>query len=360
MKIFVSTGEVSGDLHLSYLIKNMLEIDKNIEFYGVVGEHCKALGVESVFDIKELAIMGFLEALKKYSFLKKKAYEYIEFIREKNIEKVILVDYGGFNLEFLKLIKKILPQVEVYYYIPPKLWIWGKRRIKKLRLADHIMVIFPWEVEFYKKYGIDVVYYGNPFIEKYPLIETEGDKILLLPGSRKQEVTSLLPVMLDLVENNKEENFLLKLPDKKTFKWVSYDLTKYKNLEVSEESLEEVVKKSKIAVAASGTVTLELAIMGLPAVVVYKVTLLNYLIGKYILRLKYISLPNLTENKEVYPELIGKDCNEKNILSKIKYMLENINSIKNDIKEIREKLYGREITKNYGDYILKGKKYVQG
>ena len=94
--------------------------------------------------------------------------------------------------------------------------------------------------------------------------------------------------------------------------------------------------------AASGTVTLELAIMGLPAVVVYKVTLLNYLIGKYILRLKYISLPNLTENKEVYPELIGKDC------------------IKNDIKEIREKLYGREITKNYGDYILKGKKYVQG
>ena len=222
------------------------------------------------------------------------------------------------------------------------------------------MVIFPWEVEFYKKYGIDVVYYGNPFIEKYPLIKNEGDKILLLPGSRKQEVTSLLPVMLDLVENNKKENFLLKLPDKKTFKWVSYDLTKYKNLEVSEESLEDVVKKSKIAVAASGTVTLELAIMGLPAVVVYKTTFLNYLIAKYILKVKYISLPNLTENKEVYPELIGKDCNEKNILSKIKYMLENISSIKNDIKEIRKKLYGEEITKNYGDYILKGNKYVQG
>lgn len=359
MKIFVSTGEVSGDLHLSYLIKNMLEIDKNIKFYGVVGEHCKALGVHSVFDIKELAIMGFFEALKKYKFLKKKAYEYIEFIKKEKIEKVILVDYGGFNLEFLKLIKNDLPNVEVFYYIPPKLWIWGKKRIKKLRLADHIMVIFPWEVEFYKRYGIDAIYYGNPFIEKYPFIGSKGDHILLLPGSRKQEVTSLLPVMLDLVKNNTEEKFLLKLPDKKTFEWVNYDLKEYKNLEVSEKNLEECVKKSKIAVAASGTVTLELAIMGLPAVVVYKVTLLNYLIAKYILKLKYISLPNLTENKEVYPELIGKDCNERDILEKIKYMLKNIENIKEDINKIRKKLYGKDITKNYGVYILKGNKYVQ-
>lgn len=354
MKIFVSTGEVSGDLHLSYLIKNIQKIDKSVEFYGVVGENCKALGVESIFDIKELAIMGFFEALKKYSFLKKKAYEYIEFIKEKEIEKVILVDYGGFNLEFLKLIKEKLPKVEVFYYIPPKLWIWGKKRIKKLRLADHIMVIFPWEVEFYKKYGIKAIYYGNPFMEKYSLVNNEDDKILLLPGSRKQEVTSLLPVMLDIVKHNKNEKFILKLPDKKTFDWINDDLNKYSNLEISNKSLEENVKKSKIAIAASGTVTLELAIMGLPAIVVYKTTLLNYLIGKYILKLKYVSLPNLTENREVYPELIGKDCNENKILEKINYMLQNREKSRKDIMEIRKKLDGKNITQSYGEYILKG------
>lgn len=357
MKIFVSTGEVSGDLHLSYLIKNILSIDNTVEFYGVVGEHCKALGVESILDIKDLAIMGFFEALKKYKFLKQKAYEYLDFIKENKIEKVILVDYGGFNLEFLKLLKEHLPEVEVFYYIPPKLWIWGKKRIKKLRLADHIMVIFPWEVEFYERYGIEAIYYGNPFIEKYPFIEERGDKILLLPGSRKQEVTSLLPVMIDLVKNS-DENFLLKLPDKKTFKWVEFDLSQFSNLEISEDSLEECVKRSKIAIAASGTVTLELAIMGLPAIVVYKTSLLNYLIGKYLLKIKYISLPNLTENKEVYPELIGKDFTKEKVLEKMEYMLDNINETKSNINDIRKKLYGENITRSYGEYILKGKKDV--
>ncbi|WP_027127854.1 lipid-A-disaccharide synthase [Fusobacterium perfoetens] len=356
MKIFVSTGEVSGDLHLSYLIKNILKEDNTIEFYGVVGENCKALGVKSLLDIKELAIIGFLEAIKKYKFLKKKAYEYLEFIEQNNIEKVILVDYGGFNLAFLKLLKERMPQVEVFYYIPPKLWIWGKKRIKTLRLADHIMVIFPWEVEFYKQYGINVIYYGNPFIEKYPLLNSEnGNKILLLPGSRKQEVTSLLPEMLNLVEKNKEKEFILKLPDKKTFKWINRDLSIYKNLEIFQGNLEDAVKKSQVAIAASGTVTLELAIMGLPAIVVYKPSLLNLLIGRYLLKIKYISLPNLTENKEVYPELIGNQYNEKNILDKLQFIMSNREKYQIDIENIRKKLYGKDIIRSYSKYILEGK-----
>ena len=132
MKIFVSTGEVSGDLHLSYLVKNILKIDSTVKFYGTAGEHCREAGVEITQDIKNLAVMGFTEALKKYRYLKKKAKEYLEFIKENKIDKVILVDYGGFNLAFLKLLKKEVPHVEVYYYIPPKLWVWGKKRIETL------------------------------------------------------------------------------------------------------------------------------------------------------------------------------------------------------------------------------------
>ncbi len=355
MKIFVSTGEVSGDLHLSYLIKHMKEIDSNIEFYGVVGENCKKLGVESLYDIKELAVMGFVEGLKKYRFLKKKAYEYINFIKDNQIEKVILVDYGGFNLEFLKLIKKYCPNVEVYYYIPPKLWVWGKKRIKTLRLADHIIVIFPWEVEFYKNYNMDVVYLGNPFIEKYSLIEDRGEKILLLPGSRKREVKTSLPIMLEVVKRNKNKNYILKLPDMETFNWIEENLNEYPNLEIYNGSLEEAVKKSKLSIATSGTVTLELAIMGIPTVVVYKPGHLNYLIGKYILKLKYVALPNLAENKEVFKELLDRDFTVENVERATEEIINNLDSYNTAVENIRNKLYGENITKGYGKYIIKGR-----
>lgn len=355
MKIFVSAGEVSGDLHLSYLVKNILKIDDSVEFYGAAGDHSKKEGVHIIQDIKELAVMGFVEGLKKYSFLKKKASEYLEFIRKNNIEKVILVDYGGFNLAFLKLLKKEEPQVEVYYYIPPKLWVWGEKRIKTLKLADHILVIFPWEVEFYKKHGINAVYYGNPFAEKYSLIEDRGDKILLLPGSRKQEVQSLMPVMLDVVKSRPDKKFILKLHSSKPFEWIEEDLLKYSNLLIeTNKTLEEVVKESEIAIAASGTVTLELSLMGIPAIVLYKTSAINAFIARHILKLGLVSLPNLTLNREVYPELLQEKCTKEEVLFYLNVLKNKKEKINREIKEIRDKLSGEDIVKNYGKYILRG------
>ncbi|MGL5057384.1 MAG: lipid-A-disaccharide synthase, partial [Fusobacteriaceae bacterium] len=153
-KIFISTGEVSGDLHASYLVKKILQEDEKTEFYGVVGKHGIEAGVIPVETIDSIAVMGFIEGLKKYSYLKGKARDYVDFIKKERVNKVILVDYGGFNLRFLEMLKKEAPKVEVFYYIPPKLWIWGEKRIEKLKLADHIIVIFPWEIDFYKKHGV--------------------------------------------------------------------------------------------------------------------------------------------------------------------------------------------------------------
>lgn len=356
MKIFVSTGEVSGDLHLSYLVKNILKEDKNVKFYGVAGEHCKEAGVEITQDIRELAVMGFTEALKKYRYLKKKAQEYLEFIKENKIDKVILVDYGGFNLAFLKLLKTEVPNVKVYYYIPPKLWVWGEKRIKTLKLADHILVIFPWEVEFYKKHGVDAVYYGNPFSEKYsPIPEEErGNKVLLLPGSRKQEIQSLLPVMLEVVKAKPEKTFILRLHSSEPFKWVNIDLLKYPNLVVDNRDLPEVVKDCEIAIAASGTVTLELALMGMPTIVVYKTNAINAFIAKNILKLGFVSLPNLTMNKEVFPELLQEKCTSKEILFNMNVMKSKKEKINKEIQQIIEKLSGKDVVKNYGEYILRG------
>ncbi len=357
MKFFVSTGEMSGDLHLSYLVKEIIKENDEAVFYGVAGEHSKHIGVNIIQDIRELAVMGFTEAIMKYSFLKKKAYEYLEFIKINKIEKVILVDYGGFNLKFLKMLKEKMPHVEVYYYIPPKLWVWGEKRIKSLRLADHIMVIFPWEVEFYKKHGVEVVYYGNPFIEKYEVVENRGDEILLLPGSRKQEVKKLLPVMLEVVREKKDEKFLLKLASPDHTEWIEDDLGRYNNLKVeSEISLKKAIERSKIALAASGTVILELALMGIPGIVVYKTNKINEFIARYILKLGFVSLPNLTLNEEVYPELLQNDCNFHKISMEMDKILKNRDEINTKIDEIRIKLSGDKVIKSYAHYVLKGSK----
>ncbi|MBC2851997.1 lipid-A-disaccharide synthase [Cetobacterium sp. 8H] len=356
MKIFVSTGEVSGDLHLSYLVKEVKELDKNVKFYGVAGKHCKNVGVEIVQDIDELAIMGFTEAIKKYNFLKNKVKEYLEFIKKEKIKKVIMVDYGGFNLKFLEMLKREIEDIEIFYYIPPKLWIWGENRIEKLKLADHIMVIFPWEVDFYKKHGLEVVYYGNPFTERYKNVEHTGDKILLLPGSRKQEIKSLIPDMLEVVKRNPNQNYLLKLSSNDHLKWIDENLESYSNLEVNcIISLKKAVEESKLAIAASGTVTLELALLGMPTIVIYKTNFFNYFIAKYILKVGFVSLPNLTLNEEVFPELLQKKCNPDEIEQNMKDILENLDSVQEKIQRIREKLSGNEITKQYAEFLLKGK-----
>lgn len=356
MKYFVSTGEISGDLHLSYLVNAMNKIDDNTSFFGVAGKHSKEAGVTIIQDIDELAVMGVWEALKKYKFLKNKAYEYIEFIKKEKIKKVILIDYGGFNLKFMELLQKNIKDIEICYYIPPKVWVWGEKRVEKLKNVDHIVVIFPWEVEFYKKHGIDVIYYGNPFLDIYKRIDHREEKVLLLPGSRKKEVQKLLPIMLEVVEKSTDEKFILKLAKREHLNWIELDISKYRNLEIIDDlPLQDVVKQSKYAIAASGTVILELALLGLPGVVIYKIDRLSGLIAKYILKLKYVSLPNLALDREVYRELLQENCNSDNILDAMKNIDENREYFEDEISEIIEKLGGNNIVEKYAKFFLRGK-----
>jgi len=355
-RIFISAGEVSGDLHISYIVNKMRAIDKDAKFYGVAGHFSKDEGVEIIQDIENLAVMGFAEALKKYKYLKAKAQEYIDFIKKNHINKVILVDYGGFNLKFLKLLKSEAPSVEVYFYIPPKLWVWGENRIKDLKLADHILVIFPWEVPFYKKHGVDAIYFGNPFSEKYERVERKGDKILLLPGSRRGEIERIIPTMLQLVKLDSSKKFLLKLSEEKHLSWINEDLKSYPNLEVTfTKSLKNCVKESQVSVAASGTVTLELALLGIPTVVVYKTSLLNEIIALHILKIKLVSLPNLALGRMVFPELLQKNCNPDRILKEIDKILGEKERVDREIEEIRGALAGKDILKSYAMYILERK-----
>ena len=218
------------------------------------------------------------------------------------------------------------------------------------------MVIFPWEVDFYKKEGVKVVYFGNPFVDKYSVVERTGDKILLLPGSRKQEIKTLFPIMLELIEKRENEKFLLKLSSREHLKWIEKDLTIYKNLEIEIENktLAQCVKECKTAIAASGTVTLELALLGIPVVVIYKTGFINAFIARHILKLGFVSLPNLTLNREVYPELLQERCNVQEIEKYLDHFDNCKEKVARDIAEVREKLSGNNIIKSYGEFLIKG------
>jgi lipid-A-disaccharide synthase len=355
MRYFISTGELSGDLHASYLVDEILKLDKEAEIYAIGGKNLRKKGINIFKNIEKLAIMGFIEVIKNFRVLKNTLDETYNFIIENKIDRVILVDYGGFNLKLLERLKKNNINTKIIYYIPPKIWIWGFKRIEKIKLADEILVIFPWEEEFYKKNGVKVSYYGNPFMEKYEKSTKFGNKILLLPGSRKQEIESLIPHMLEIVESLSNESFLLKLPNEEYEKYVTDRMKSYKNLEIKYGiTLAEAVKKSKYTIAASGTVILELSILGLPGIAIYKTSILNELIGKFIIKYKFVTLPNLTLDKEVYPELLQRDCNKNRILEEINKLENNREKSFDDIEEVRKALYGENILKSYGLAVVEG------
>ena len=351
-KFFVSCGEMSGDLHLSYIIKAVKKTDPDAEFFGMAGDKSASEGAVLVQHIKDNDIMGFAEAIKKYSYFKKKAGEYIEFIKKNDIKNVIFVDYGGFNLRFFEMLKKEMPEIRTFYYIPPKVWAWGEKRIEKLKKVDEVIVIFPWEKEYYDKKNMNVAYFGNPFIDKYEFSDNYGEKVLLLPGSRKQEIVKILPIMLELVKGRENEKFILRLADKSHMAYVPFNETDFPNMEISFSKLEDIRKDLKMAVATSGTVTFEMALMGLPVIVGYKTSPLNVFIAKNILKINYISLTNIGAGKEVLPELIQNDFNVKNIEKKMNYIDNSKKDVIESLRESRDLMGGKGVTDRISQFIL--------
>lgn len=372
-KIFISCGEMSGDLHASYIVEEMRKKNKNTEFFGVVGDKSIKAGVKAINHIKNNDIMGFVEALKKYRYFTKKAGEYLEFIRKNGIETVIFVDFGGFNLKFFELLKKKIQEKELQdlkmiYYIPPKVWAWGKKRIEKLKKFDDVIVIFPFEKEYYdnglKKdgsKGLKVEYFGNPFVDKYEFSDELGEKILLLPGSRRQEIEKFLPVIIELIKNEKVKNekFLMKLASKEHLKYIEsfekehkINISKIPNLEITFDEIKKIRKDCKFAIATSGTVTFEISLMGLPVIVVYKTSRINAFIARNIVKIKYITLTNLNANKEIFKELLQEDFSVEKLLEEIEIMEKNKEKIVLELKNERKKLGNSGVLEKIANYLL--------
>ncbi|MFN0276448.1 MAG: lipid-A-disaccharide synthase [Chitinophagales bacterium] len=313
MRYFIIAGEASGDLHASNLVYALKEKNPAAEFRGFGGDKMKEAGVTIVKHYREMAFMGFLEVVKHLNTILKNIKYCKQDLENYKPDAVIFVDYPGFNLRIVPFVKSL--NIKTIYYISPQLWAWNSRRVKTIKqYVDKMLVILPFEKEFYEKYKYPVDFVGHPLLDElsgtmkdplfYKMYNLAKDPIIaILPGSRKQEIIKNLPIMLSLVKHFPQFIFIVACAPgiEKTFYYQFYNNT---NVFYLFNQTYNILLHSEAAVVTSGTATLETALLNVPQVVCYKGNFVSYFIAKQLIKVKYISLVNLIMQKEVVPELI--------------------------------------------------------
>ncbi|MCK9303358.1 MAG: lipid-A-disaccharide synthase [Bacteroidales bacterium] len=328
MKYYIIAGEVSGDIHGANLVREIKGFDNNSEFRAWGGANLKKEGASIVKDVNEMSFMGFVEILGSIVKIAKLLRLCKSDILKYKPDVVILIDYPGFNLKIAKFAKR--HNFKVIYYISPQIWAWHKSRIHKVkRYVDLMIPILPFEKDFYEKHGVTVSYFGHPLIDelsKYQHLETKGtkDHIALLPGSRKSEISKMLPVFCETARLFPDEKFVVASMSIHT---VSYyeNLIRNKpdNLSVVVDQTYQALANAKAALVTSGTATLETAIFRVPQVVCYKTNFISYLLAKQLTKVRYISLVNLILNRQLIIELIQNHCNKNYIATELKRLIED-------------------------------------
>ena len=356
-KILMVAGEASGDLHGSHLVKEMLSLDPTLQFYGVGGKKMKNEGVELIADSKEMAVVGITEVLLKLKRIYQIYRKLKNSLTSNSPSLVILIDYPDFNLRFAREAKK--KNIPIVYYISPQVWAWRKGRIKKIgRLIKKMIVIFPFEKKIYEEAQIDVDFVGHPLLDAIRSqfsreeafqqfsLSSGVTTIGLLPGSRMNEVKRHLPPMIEAIpliskQINPVQFIIPVAPGLDLGEVQNLVGSKRENIRVVENNIYDVMRISDVVIVASGTATIEAAIMGAPMIVVYRVSPLTYLLGKMLIKVKNIGMVNIIAGKTVVPELIQKDVTPEKITSAVVQILENPSKqeeIKKELNSLKEKI----------------------
>jgi lipid-A-disaccharide synthase len=325
MKYYIIAGEASGDLHGSNLIRAMKAKDPTAEFRCWGGDLMSEAGATIVKHYRELAFMGFIEVitnlrtiLKNLEYCKRDILEYAP-------DAVIFIDYPGFNLRMAGFVKQA--GIKTIYYISPQIWAWKESRIHTIKKSvDHMLVILPFEQQFYKKWGMDVDFVGHPLLDaigQHPWSDHHWRKrhhipedkpiIALLPGSRKQEINTMLPIMLEAAKRFTGYHFVIAMAPSQSESLYKEVLKEQDSVSLLSGETYPILSQARAAMVTSGTATLETALFGVPEVVCYKGNTMSYWIARQLVKIKYISLVNLIMDRPVVPELIQKDFDAKNM-----------------------------------------------
>lgn len=333
--IFIIAGESSGEMHAASLIKEIKLLSQDYSFYGIGGPEMKKEGVHLFYEISEVNFFGFSTVLRNIKKIKSIFNKSISRLKELNPPFVILVDYPGFNLKFATAIRKFY-KGKIIYYISPQLWAWHKSRVKIIKQSiDMMIVVFPFEVDFYKKENINVLYGGHPLVKRINDFlqhnfkgRFEKFQIGILPGSRKDEIERMLPILVEAGESFKNEfpceiNIICSPNYSETF-YEKYTNGKDVNLIYDKNDYYlnyKAILNSDLIITKSGTSTMECALIGTPFCVVYKTGKINYVIGKSLINVKSIAMVNILSGKEIVKEFIQDQMTVDNILTEGKRIL---------------------------------------
>jgi lipid-A-disaccharide synthase len=367
-RVMIIAGEASGDLHGSGVVRELKRLQPDIEVFGVGGDRMQQAGMDTIYHIRELGFMGFVEVLKHLPFIKTMEHTLEQIVKFKKPDVLVLIDYPGFNLRFARIAKR--HGVKIVYYISPQVWAWHKSRVKKMRaFIDAMLVIFPFEVDFYQAEKIPVKFVGHPLLE---VLESKLDRkgfcklfgldekkkiIALLPGSRKQEIEAIFPEMLSAAKKITAKHEVEIVIGVAPTLEEQYFRTLYsvEGIRLIKGLTYEVMANADFALVTSGTATLETACFDTPMFIVYKTSWLTYLIGRAVIQLKNIGLVNIVAGKTIAPEFIQHRASG-NILAREALKLlddpQKLAAMKADLATVKSMLGTVGASKRVAEYVL--------
>ncbi|MGD9211609.1 MAG: lipid-A-disaccharide synthase [Desulfobacteraceae bacterium] len=353
--VMIIAGEASGDLHGANLIKALKQKAPTLQFYGIGGHRLKSAGVSILINSDELSVVGITEVLAKLPQIYKAITTIKQHLHKIKPDLLILIDYPEFNLHLAATAKKL--SIPVLFYISPQIWAWRSGRVKKIkRRVDHMAVILPFEVPFYQRYNVPVTFVGHPLMDEISsedlqqIDRSKADQNLvsLFPGSRTKEVTKHLPIMIQaanaLHQKLPQLRFLISCApsiQQSQLKQILNDQPHEDIFTIVTEDAGTLFKKSRLALAKSGTVTLQAAIYATPCIIIYKVSSLSYFLARHLIQVEFIGLANLISGRRVFPELIQDQASPQLIADTAHHMLTATHGFENlhaDLIDIRKKL----------------------
>ncbi len=352
-KIFVLTGEPSGDKLASEVISQIKTKKADLEFLSVGGTNLERLGVKTIYDQTDITFIAFTDILLNFFKIKRKIKDTVNEVLKFNPDILFSVDSPDFSLRVAKLVKEKNPKIKIIHFIAPKVWAWREGRVKKMKeFIDHILLLFKFEKEYFDKEKITNTFVGHPLLDKKINENIQIDQFLnkkniisIFPGSRTSEIKYHMPILIKFIKkmNIKDPNynFIFHATGKNKELISSYILKEsLQNLEIinDDKIKTEVLKKSIFAVVKSGTVSLEVCKMNVPSIIIYKMNFINYCLAKFLLNIKFANMINIINNREVIPELIQSECNSDEIFKSVYYFLKNPDLIAKQKEEIKKTL----------------------
>lgn len=351
-KIFILTGEASGDKLASTVISKLKKKNQEIEYLSVGGSNLADLGINSIFDLKDITYMGFTSVFFNILKIRKKIENTVKEIIKFNPDILFSVDSPDFTLRVAEKVKKLKSNIKVIHYVAPQVWIWREGRVKKFKnFVDHFLLLFNFEKKYFDKENIKNTFVGHPLLEKNSIkIDisniSKGKKIIsIFPGSRSSEINVLLPILIDFVKlmNKKFNEFLFVFHATDENKNTIINKLNKNNIDnvevISDKKIKkEILLNSIFAVSKSGTVSLEICNAKVPSIIIYKINFINFLIMKSLVKVNFANIINIINDREVIPELLQNECNATEIYKSVVYFLKNPDFAKKQVDQFTKTL----------------------